>query len=115
MDTTLDQQTFDIDIACSLSAQERAERGDTWAQVLATAESVAELDDGYALRFPNHDAWIARAASLIVAERKCCPFFGFALEFQPDNGPVWMHIKGPGEVKVFIRNQMVPAHVRTSA
>ena len=112
MDTTIDEATFDIDVACSLSAPEQVERGQQFERLFADAEEVAELSQGYALKFPNRDAWITRAVELIVAERKCCPFFGFILAFEANGGPVWLHITGPGEVKAFLREQVVPAHLR---
>lgn len=103
MDTTIDEASFGIDIACSLSAAKQAQRGEEFERLFAKAEELAELADGYALKFPNRDAWITRAVELIIAERKCCPFFGFTLAFEPDGGPVWLHIVGPGELKAFIR------------
>jgi len=112
MTTITDDSTFDIDIACSLSATEQGERGQDLEHLLAEVEEVAELPDGYALKFPNRDSWIIRAVELIIAERKCCPFFGFTLVFEPDAGPVWLHIVGPGEVKAFIREHVVPSHLR---
>jgi hypothetical protein len=115
MTTITDDATSDIDIACSLSAPRRAERGQDWESLLADAEQVAELADGYALGFPNRDSWITRAVELIVAERKCCPFFGFTLAFEPNEGAVWLHIVGPGEVKAFIREQMLPSRLRPLA
>ena len=114
MTTITDEATFDIDIACSLPAAEQAERGQEFERLFADAEDVSELADGYALKFPNRDAWITRAVDPIVAERKCCPFFGFTLTFEPDGGPVWLDITGPGEVKAFIRGQVVPAHLRAA-
>ena len=104
-----DDAAFDIDIACSLSAAEQAERGQEFERLFADAEDVTELPDGYALKFANQDAWITRAVELIIAERKCCPFFGFALAFERNGGSVWLHIVGPGAVKSFIREQVVPA------
>lgn len=114
MTTIPDQVTVDIDIACTLSATERVEREQDFDRLFADAEDVAELADGYALRFPNHDAWITRTVELIIAERKCCPFFGFTLAFEPNGGPVWLHIVGQNDVKAFIREQVVPAHLRSS-
>ena len=114
MTTITDDATFDIDVACSLSAAEQAERGQDFERLLVDAEDVAELADGYALKFPNRDRWITRAVELIVAERKCCPFFGFTLAFEPDGGAVWLRIVGPGEVKAFIREQVLPPRLRPS-
>jgi hypothetical protein len=115
MTAITDDATFDIDVACSLSAPELVERGQEFERLFADAEDVAELADGYALKFPNRDSWITRAVELVIAERKCCPFFGFTLTFEADGGPVWLHIVGPGEVKTFIREQVVPAHLLLSA
>ena len=113
MNTSTTTPPLDLDVACSLPATERAERGDDWTALLADAEEVSELPTGYAIRFPSRPEWIARAATLIVAERACCPFFGFTLAFEPGEGPVWLHIVGPAEVKGFIREQMVPARLRS--
>jgi hypothetical protein len=115
MTTQNDLSTFDIDIACSLTAAEQAERGGDFDRLLAGAEGVTELANGYALRFPNRDAWITHAVELVIAERKCCPFFGFTLAFEPDNGPVWLHIEGSGEVKSWIGERMVPRHLQLPA
>lgn len=112
MTTIPETAPFEIEVPCSLSATEQAERSDEWATLLAEAEALTELAEGYALRFANRPEWITRAAQLIVAERACCPFFGFTLAFEPGEGPVWLHIVGPGEVKGFIREQMVPARLR---
>jgi hypothetical protein len=110
--TTITEATeLDIAIACSLSSEQLKERGAEFGHLFAEAEDVAELPNGYALKFPNRDSWITRAAELIIAERKCCPFFGFTLAFEPDGGPVWLHMVGPAEVKELIREQMVPMHL----
>jgi hypothetical protein len=113
MTVTTDQEApSQIDIACSLTAAELGERREEFGHIIAGAEEVAELEDGYALKFPNRDSWIVQAAQLIVAERKCCPFFGFTLAFEPNGGPVWLHITGPGEVKTLIRERILPSHLR---
>jgi hypothetical protein len=103
---------IDIDIACSLSAAEKAERGQEFSRLFADAEDVAKLADGYALKFPNRHAWVIQAAKVIIAERKCCPFFVFTLDFEVNGGPVWLHVRGPGAVKAFIRESVVPPHLR---
>jgi hypothetical protein len=32
----------------------------------------------------------------------CCPFFGFALEMEPEGGAVWLSLTGREGVKPFI-------------
>jgi hypothetical protein len=115
MTVVTDERSSDLDIACSLSATERVERGQEFASLFSNAEEVAELADGYALKFPNHDSWIMRAVEVIIAERKCCPFFGFTLAFEANGGPVWLHVVGPGEVKTLVWELMVPAHLHQRA
>lgn len=107
MNTINDNPTFDIAVACSLTAEERVERGQGWEALLADAEDVTELAEGYALKFPNRDALIMRATELIIAERRCCRFFRFTLTFEPNEGPVWLHVEGAGEVKAFIKEVML--------
>jgi hypothetical protein len=99
-------------VACSLTASERQQRGQDFEHLLAGAEDVEELAEGYALKFPGTTSWVMSAAELIVAERACCPFFSFALTFEPNGGSVWLHITGPDDVKEGIWQGMVPGHLR---
>jgi hypothetical protein len=101
-------------IACSLSATEQKERGHAFDSLLTKADGLRELPEGWALRFPNDDNWILRAVALVIAERKCCPFFGFTFVFEPNDGPVWLHFEGPEPVKAMIREQFVPSHLRAA-
>jgi hypothetical protein len=43
----------------------------------------------------------------IAVERKCCPFFAFELVFEPQEGPMWLRLKGPEGVKSFIKQNFV--------
>jgi len=94
---------------------ERVEREEGFARLFTDVEEVAELSDGFAFKFPNRDSCITRIVNVIVAERKCCPFFRFTLTFEPDGGPVWLHVLGSSEVKTFIGEQVIPTHLRPSA
>jgi hypothetical protein len=104
----------DIDIACSLTVSEQTERGEEFKCLLADATEAVELEQGYALAFPNRDTWVSQAIEMVMAERKCCPFFHFTLDFEAGGGPVWLHITGPDEVKPFIRDQWVPSHLKAT-
>jgi hypothetical protein len=65
-----------------------------------------ELTDGYALRFPGSDTWANTLLQFITYERACCPFFTFALTFEPEQGPIWLHLRGPEGVKAIIENML---------
>ncbi len=42
----------------------------------------------------------------ITAERECCPFFRFELIVEPDDGPVWLRLRGSDEVKAFVFGEL---------
>lgn len=96
----------EVPVACALSAVEQARRGDEIAPLLGERQETRELPDGYALRFPGDETWAARLLAFIAAERACCPFFTFALVFEPERGPLWLHLRGPAGVKEFVSGML---------
>jgi len=80
----------------------------------AGLEEVRELPDGYALRFPGTDEWLRRLAEFVAAERRCCPFFAFTLQFEPDHGPIWLSLRGPEGVKEIVASEFLPSPTGTS-
>ncbi|MCI0396686.1 MAG: hypothetical protein L0332_30095 [Chloroflexi bacterium] len=106
MDTTTTPDT--IPLACDLGAIEETER----RPHLALAERLLfelpqerqELADGYAFRF-TADVY-PLLADYISRERLCCPFFSFELEVTPQQGPVWLRLRGGEGVKEFLNSQL---------
>jgi hypothetical protein len=41
-------------------------------------------------------------ATMIDAERRCCPFLRFQVLAEPDNGPVWLEVTGPAGTRDFL-------------
>ena len=92
-------------IACTLSGPDFAARRETIAHDLfGQVERVVELDDGFACRFASADPWPAKVLDFIAAERRCCPFFTFEMVFEPDDGPLWLRLRGSAEIKSFLRD-----------
>lgn len=92
-----------IPIACTLSDSEQAAR--QWSlqqEIGAAVQERVELEDGYALRFPPSPDWIPRLAELVVFERSCCPFLTLELTAEPEQGPVWLRLRGPEGAKAFL-------------
>jgi len=90
-------------IACSLINSELAKRQETIRHDLFRhAERVQELEDGFAWRFPSADPWAATAFAFIDTERQCCPFFTFEVVIEPNNGPLWLRLRGSDDVKAYI-------------
>lgn len=97
-------------IACDLSALD-SEALDDHEQVsetvLGSVTEIREQPDGYAFRLPSESEMIGTAATFIVRERLCCPFFDFALTVERDHGPVWLSVSGREGVKQYVENSVL--------
>lgn len=101
----------DAPIACDLtamSAEERAEHSRVAEEVLTSAKELRERPGGYAFCLPTETDLIQKAGSFISRERRCCPFFHFTLDVEPDHGPVWLGLTGREGVKQFLRESLLP-------
>jgi hypothetical protein len=98
----------ELPIACDLTAipaDERATHSARAEQLLRVgAAEVQELPNGYAFRYAAEQ--YAQVAQFIANERLCCPFFTFTLEVTPAQGPLWLRITGPTEVKEFLQTAL---------
>jgi hypothetical protein len=91
-------------LVCSLPAPEEAAwRAQIQETLFSAVREVRELPDGYALAFPGEAAWVMRLADFIAVERACCPFFAFELRCEPQQGPIWLSVRGPEGVKEMLR------------
>lgn len=91
--------------ACDMSAFDPAERQEHLTairEVFGAVQEICELPGGYAFRLPNSADWVRKGADFLTKERLCCPFFGFALELEPEGGALWLHLTGREGVKPFI-------------
>src|SRR2546421_12909160 len=101
----------EVALACSLTESEHVTRSAELEDLFKSVQQVNELADGYALRFPGSDTWANRLLQFITFERGCCPFFTFALVFEPQQGPIWLHLRGSEGVKAIIE-EMINRHVK---
>jgi len=80
-------------LACDLSAFDAADRGRHSAlrdELRARRLDVREVAEGYAF---------------VALERRCCPFFDFALDIAAGAAQVRLTIGGGSDVKGFLRAQ----------
>jgi hypothetical protein len=106
-----DDEIQQAEIACKLLGREFAERKEAITHDLFThAEQVEELSDGFAYQFPATDPWPAKVFEFVAAERLCCPFFTFEIIFEPNDGPLWLRLRGSEEIKAFIQTELAAAH-----
>lgn len=94
-----------VPLACLLTGENLAARSEVVRPLIASYQKLQELEDGYAFQFPGESEWIQRMVSFIDEERKCCPFFTFELQFEPDLGPIWLRLRGSTEIKALLRDQ----------
>ena len=93
----------DPSIACKLNPLEFLWRRDTLLPgVVARAESAEPLPDGARWRFSPSSQLVMVLASMIDAERRCCPFLRFQVVSEPDNGPIWLEVTGPAGTREFL-------------
>ncbi|HEX4715742.1 MAG TPA: hypothetical protein VH164_12530 [Ktedonobacteraceae bacterium] len=99
------QETEAGALACLLTGKDQAARGEVVQSLMASHQQMQELEDGYAFQFPGESEWIQRVVTFIAEERACCPFFTFELHYEPNLGPIWLHLRGSAEIKALLRDQ----------
>ena len=92
----------------ALTPAERTRQKQLSEQLAAARIETKELPDGFAFRL-QMEASLSDLAEWVSLERKCCPFFNFEIEFERNNGPVWLKLRGEEGVKQFIMSDF---HVR---
>jgi hypothetical protein len=100
--------TIESRLTCNINgipSQQRA-RYVRLVQALRHAiEQKRELSDGFAFQMDTKQIDTYQLIEWIELERLCCPFFGFEVHWDRQNGTVWLHLTGPEGVKGFIRDE----------
>lgn len=99
-----DTESVVEDVACRLNESEAAERAE-WveAEFVPHLDEVDELDDGFALRFPNTDEALEAVVTTVVLESRCCADETFTLEVPADGEQLTLTITGPDGTKELAR------------
>jgi hypothetical protein len=87
----------------ALNTEERKLHIDVARRLRAATKEERELPDGYGFRFSSDQPTILLVSEFIARERLCCPFFTFEMVVEPEDGPLWMRLRGAEGVKDFIR------------
>jgi hypothetical protein len=93
---------------CNLDALTPNERSDYTALTARMGPAVAkttEIKNGYVFYFDRARVTLVDIARWVEFERRCCPFFDFALSLDRNNGPMRLTLTGPRGVTVFIREE----------
>ena len=99
-------------LVCLLSEDDagRAEEEARARLIMAKAERIDEVADGYAFRIPAPNAMLDTIAEFLAFERWCCPFITFELDLAPNQGPLTLRMRGPAAFKDFLREE-IAAHL----
>jgi len=97
-----------IELACTPSAIPQEDREahliNSQQFVLQTYLELEELADGYAFKFSANK--FETLTRFIALERLCCSFFTFELKITPNQGPIWLHMRGNEQIKAFIKMEL---------
>jgi hypothetical protein len=91
----------------ALSGAQRAAHGELMKNVFGAVQSVRALRAGYAFRIDAEK--LVDAASFILLERRCCPFFDFSLVLERRADACELHISGATGIEPFIEAEFASA------
>ena len=95
-------------LACDLSALDAAQRARHSAlrsELRARRLDAREVADGYEFSYPAEPETIVKLAEFVTLERRCCPFFDFALDIAAGAAQARLTIGGGADVKAFLKAQ----------
>jgi hypothetical protein len=101
----MDKKNEEQPIVCDLtvfSTETRQQIAASLPDMFKAVLKALELPDGFAFQFPNEPGMFMTLANFVEHERQCCPFYSFALEAEPNNGPFWLRMTGGEGVKEFM-------------
>jgi hypothetical protein len=87
----------------ALIAEDRKHHIGVTRRLRAATKESRELPDGYGFRFSSDQPTILLVSEFIARKRLCCPFFTFEMVVEPEDGPLWVRLRGTEGVKDFIR------------
>lgn len=87
-------------IACTLTAEQEAERSERVRSVLAASyKETTERDDGYTVLFEGSDESLSAVATFVSNERRCCSFAEYSIHVSPPYEETRLTITGPDGTK----------------
>ena len=75
---------------------------------------IQEIEGGYVFKFRRSELLIRRIADYIMFEGQHSPQLMFVLVSEPNDGAVWLQVRGPESEKEHIRTAYATHHMRAS-
>jgi hypothetical protein len=105
--STHDSRSSVRKLGCTLSDDALNHRLSELRRTLGAAvQETRELPDGYALRFSGDDASARQLVDFVTFERRCCGTFIYELVFDPNQGPIWLRIRGDDGAPALLREAL---------
>ena len=100
-----------VPIACSLTADDAADRVEEWRRFLSERiVDIERTDDAARFRLEESYDALHIASDLARREKACCPFFDFRLLLKPE--AVWLEVDAPHEAAEVVSELIRMASVR---
>ncbi len=99
------QEAQPLVLACSLTGNDLAARGEIVRPLMASYQKMQELEDGYAFQFPGEPAWISKAGRVHCRRKAVLPLLYLRTALRADLGPIWLRLRGSAEIKALLRDQ----------
>ena len=93
----------ELPIVCTLGPDAlSARRQGLLSELLLQSAGRELLSDGLRLRFAPSGDTLAKIATAVDAERRCCRFLRFTLTVEPDEGQFTLDLTGPQGTREFV-------------
>lgn len=93
----------EIPAYCGVTEDEVEDRREQVRAMMAQAEDVEALEDGYRFTFLGDQDVLEQVVGFTLDERRCCPMGRFEVTFQGPGEPVTLTFRGPAPMKQDMR------------
>jgi hypothetical protein len=91
----------------ALNPSERAHHKLLTEKLVARRTRIVETEKGYEFQYSATTISLAELADWVVAESKCCPFFGFHIDLEDEGMLLCLRLTGEEGVKPFMRAEFL--------
>ena len=113
--TSANDATDGCSVACSLPDAAQTERlAELMKELLGRVQGIAEIADGYRLRFAGDTSTRTEIDAFIAFERECCGFMTYTVVDTRD-GEVALELTGPQGTKEFLGGGVLTGRRRRAA
>jgi hypothetical protein len=100
------EMTTQIKFYCNIKAlnpSEKARHKQLTDKLVAQRSQIVETEKGYEFKYDPSNVTLAELAEWESAESKCCPFFDFHIDVEPEGKLLCLRLTGEEGIKPFIR------------